>query len=219
MKNFADVLNKCGLFDGIAEENLDSMLGCIGARAVKYRADEYIYREGDEAKTLGIVLSGAVRIERSDFDGNRTILARFGSPQIFGEAFACAGVKSIPVNAIAASDCEVLLIDSSKITSPCCNACSFHIKAVSNLLRLVSNRNILFHEKIEVTSERTTRGKLMAYLRLQAKKANKRTFTIAFDRRELADYLEVDRSGLSNEISKLRSEGIIENHKNVFTLL
>lgn len=219
MKEYAAILRKCGLFDGIEENDLYAMLDCIGANLAEYGAGEYIFREGDEAKELGIVLSGTVEIERSDFDGNRTILARFESSQIFGESFACAGVKSIPINARAVTDCEILMIDAGKITATCCSACAFHVKAVSNLLKLVSMRNILFHEKIEVTSRRTTRDKLLAYLGLQAKKAGRKNFRIAFDRKDLADYLEVDRSGLSAEISKLRREGIIESRKNEFTLL
>ena len=78
---------------------------------------------------------------------------------------------------------------------------------------------ISFHQKIAITSKRTTREKLMEYLKIQSQKTNKKTFTIPFDRQELADYLEVDRSGLSSEISKLKKDGIIDSYKNKFTLL
>ena len=70
-----------------------------------------------------------------------------------------------------------------------------------------------------MTSGRSTREKLITYLLLQAKKKNSNEITIPYDRQELADYLEVDRSGLSAEISKLRKEGILECRKNQFRLL
>ena len=83
----------------------------------------------------------------------------------------------------------------------------------------LARKTIMFHKRIEVTSKRTTREKLLAYLAMEAKEKGSDSFDIPFDRQELADYLEVERSGLSNEISKLRDEGIIENRKNHFTLL
>jgi CRP-like cAMP-binding protein len=83
----------------------------------------------------------------------------------------------------------------------------------------VANKNLVLNQKIEITSKRSTRDKLLTYLMFQAEKAGKNRFEIPFDRQELADYLEVDRSGLSAEISKLRKEGILESDKNEFVLL
>ena len=59
----------------------------------------------------------------------------------------------------------------------------------------------------------------MTYLMQQAKINGSDSFTIPFDRQELADYLEVERSGLSAEIGKLKKEGIIDFSKNRFILL
>ena len=83
----------------------------------------------------------------------------------------------------------------------------------------IATKAILFQQKIEIISKRSTREKLLAYLNVQARKAGKRSFDIPFDRQELADYLEVERSGLSAEISKLRKEGILNSNKNSFELL
>lgn len=164
-------------------------------------------------------MSGEAQIIRIDLFGNRTILARVVPPQLFGESFACADMKSIPINVVATSDCEVMLIDAKRITQTCNGACAFHSKMIFNLLKVVAEKNIIFHEKIEITSQRTTREKLMTYLQIQAKKEGNSTFDIPFARQDLADYLEVERSGLSVEISKLRKEGRIENYRNTFKLL
>ena len=90
---------------------------------------------------------------------------------------------------------------------------------IFNLLHLVSTHNLMLHQKMQITAKRTTREKLMAYLLIQAKQTGRNIFTIPFDRQGLADYLEVDRSGLSAEISKLRKEGILESEKSTFKLL
>ena len=146
-------------------------------------------------------------------------MGRLEPGDLFGESFAFAGVDTLPVNVMAATPCDILLIDSSRIISPCSNACSFHTSLIFNLLQIMARKNLGFHQKIEITSKRTTREKLMTYLLEQAKIHQSNSFEIPFDRQTLADYLEVDRSGLSAEISKLRKERILECHRCKFTLL
>ena len=111
-----------------------------------------------------------------------------------------------------------MLIDCNHILHTCSNNCGFHQQLIFNLMKDLAVKTLLFHQKIEITSKRTTREKLMTYLLIQAKRVNSNSFDIPFDRQELADYLEVERSGLSAEISKLRQEGILESHKNHFEL-
>lgn len=219
MEKYHSVIAMCPLFNEIEDDNLYAMLDCLNADVKKYSKDQTVFCEGDDAKYLGIVLTGEVQIVRIDMLGNRTILATINPSQLFGEAFACAGLTAIPVSVVASRECEIMLIDAERITRSCTNACSFHSKLIFNLLKVVANKNILFHEKIEVTSKRTTHEKLMTYLLLQAKKAGSCTFSIPYDRQELADYLEVERSGLSSEISKMRKNGIIESRRNLFKLL
>ena len=219
MKDFFDILRECPLFDRIGDESLKEMLGCLNAKERSYKKGDVVFAEGDKAKYLGIVLEGSVQLVRVDYYGNRSILANIEPPQLFGEAFACAGLKSLPVDAVAAADTKILLLDAQRIARPCGNACPCHGQTILNLLHIVAKKNLVLHQKIEITSKRSTREKLMTYLLLQAKKAKSHTFTVPFDRQELADYLEVDRSGLSAEISKLRNEKVLECRRSTFTLL
>ena len=219
MKKYQDILEHCPLFDGIRTEDLSAMLGCIGGRTVSIARGQSLWREGDPATYVGLVLSGAVRLVREDYYGNRSIVAHIAPGELFGETYACAGLASLPVSVAADEDSEVLLMDCRRITVSCSNACAFHSRMVFNLLRLVAVKNLVYDQKIQVTSRRTTREKLMAFLLNQAKLQGSNSFTIPYDRQELADYLEVDRSGLSAEISKLRKEGVLESEKNRFTLL
>jgi len=219
MKEIFDVLQICPLFDGIKEANLKPMLSCLGAVVRSYEAKESIFSEGDKADKVGIVLFGSVQVVRMDYDGNRSILTKVQSGGIFAESFSFADVKEIPVSVVAEEKTKVLLIDSRKVTSPCANACDFHNRIIHNLLKIMARKNLNFHEKIEITSKKTTREKLLSFLTLQAKHKGRKSFTVPFDRQELADYLGVDRSGLSAEISKLRKEGVINCRKSNFELL
>ena len=219
MKKWLDVLSACPLFDGIARDDIETMLACLGAAVRSCEKGETILAEGDSARKLGVVLGGTVQIVRMDYYGNRSIMARLSPSDLFAEAFACAGVKAMPVNVVAAERTDYLLIDAQKILCACSHACSFHQQMIYSLMRILATKNLAFHQRMEITSRRTTREKLMAYLLAQAKQAGSASFTIPFDRQELADYLEVDRSGLSSEIGKLRREGVIACERSRFTLL
>lgn len=218
MKKYFEILRQCPLFHQIQDESLSGMLTCLGAKVETFDKKYTILAEGTPAKHIGIILSGSAQIIRVDYYGNRSILSNIGPSQIFAEAFACAELPSIPVTVIANEPCEVMLINCSRILHSCSNSCGFHQQLIFNLMKDLATKTLLFHEKIEITSKRSTREKLMAYLMLQAKKAQSSSFDIPFDRQELSDYLEVDRSGLSAEISKLRKEGILDSQKKHFEL-
>ena len=219
MKKYLNILKKCPLFIDIEEENLLRMLVCLGARVEFFDKKYTIFSEGSPAKYVGIVLSGSVQIVQVDYYGYRSILSELPPSEVFAEAFACAETVSLPVSVIMNEPGEIMLIDCSHILHTCRNNCGFHQKLIFNLMKDLAMKTILFHQRVEITSKRTTREKLLAYLHVQAQKTGKTSFLIPFDRQELADFLVVDRSGLSAEIGKLKKEGVIEVEKNRFTLL
>ncbi len=219
LKKYLEILRKCPLFFDIEDDDLTRMLGCLGAKVEMFDKKYTIFAEGTPAKYIGIVLSGSAQIVQIDYYGNRSILSDVQPSEVFAEAFACAETGSIPITVIANEPSEIMLIDSGHILHTCSNNCAFHRQLIFNLMKDLASKTIMFHQRIEITSKRSTREKLMTYLMLRAKSAKSNSFDIPFDRQELADYLEVDRSGLSAEISKMRKEGIIENQKNHFILL
>lgn len=218
MKKYFDILRKCSLFNDISDEDMFPLLNCLDVKVERFDKKYTIISEGIPAKYIGIVLSGAAQVIRSDYSGNRSIVNDIRPSEVFGEAFACAEEASIPVSIIAIENSEVMLIDCSKIMNPCPRVCGFHQKLIFNMMKDLAQKNMMFLKKIEVISKRTTRDKLMTYLSLESQKRGSRSFEIPFNRQELADYLEVERSGLSVEISKLKSEGLITAEKNRFTL-
>lgn len=218
MKKYLNILRKCPLFFNIADDDLDRMLHCLGARIISFDKKYTVLAEGSTAKYIGVVLSGEVQIVQLDYYGNRSIFANVSVGEVFGEEFACAEVGAIPVSVIALEPSEVMLIDCSHILHTCSNNCEFHQRLIFNLMKGLATKTLLFHQKCEIIAKRSTREKLLAYLSICAKRFESNSFDIPFDRQELADYLEVDRSGLSAEISKLRSEGILETTKKHFVL-
>lgn len=219
MDNILLPLLNCKLFEHIKEEHIPAMLKCLNAKTYSYRKEEFIFREGQTAQYIGVILSGSVQIIKEDFYGNRNILTRLMQSETFGESFACAHTLSIPVNVVASEDCTILFLDCLRIINTCANTCSFHKQIIYNLLRDIATKNIAFQQKIEITSKRTTREKIMAYLNVQSKLHHSNSFSIPYNRQELADYLEVERSAMSAEISKLKKDGIIKCTKSNFTIL
>lgn len=219
MEKYLPVLQKCVLFDTIRPEEILGMMACFDAKVKTAGKNEAILSEGEPAVYVGILLEGSANVIKEDFYGNRSIVGRVTEGQLFAESFACAGVPMLPVSVIANGECRYLLIRCQRITVGCANACSFHSQVIFNLLRAVAARNLEFHQKLEITAKRTTREKLMAYLLNQAKEKGSNTFTIPYDRQALADYLGVERSAMSAEISKLRADGVLETNRSRFTLL
>lgn len=219
MKKDLPMLLSCALFEGIDHEELPALLRCLNAKTSAFEKKETILAEGTPARWIGIVLEGTAQIMQVDFYGNRSIVGGVGKGELFGEAFACAGAEALPVTVTANEACRVLLIDCARVMHPCQSACGFHQQLITNLMKVLAMKNIFLHQKSEIASRRTTRDKLMTYLLQQAKRAGSNRFDIPFNRQELADYLQVDRSGLSVQISRLCKEGIIRSQRKHFELL
>lgn len=219
MKDSLAILQTCPLFAGVLPGEMEAMLSCLGARKVGVGKDQAVFREGDPATFVGVVLSGAIRILREDFYGNRSVVGQVEPGELFGETFSCALVATLPVSAVAAQTSEVLLLDCRRILTSCSNACAFHSRLVGNLVQVLANKNLGLNQKLDIASRRTTRDKLMAYLLAQAKQQGSSQFTIPFDRQALADYLGVERSAMSAELSRLQKEGVLETRKSWFHLL
>jgi len=219
MKKFLDVLKNCALFADVTDKEMEKMLGCLGARMAFFDKKYTVFAEGSPARYLGILLSGEAQVAQTDYYGNRNIIDSISPAEMFCEEFACAAAEAIPVSVVANEPCEVMFIDCAHILHTCAHNCAHHQKMIYNLMKSMAQKSIRFHERIEVTSKRSTREKLLAYLTLLARRTGKNEFEIPFDRQELADYLEVERSGLSAEIGKMKREGILDCRKNRFTLL
>ena len=219
MEAYFDIISSCSLFTGIKREELTVLLKCLSASVRKFHRNEFILREGDPSGTLGVVLQGNVSILREDIYGARSLISKLSPGDVFGESLAFSGTEFMPVSVVSGQESTVMMIDALRISTGCVSACSFHSRLIRNLLGVLARKNLMFSRRQEITSKRTTRDKLMFYLMGEAKERGSRTFTVPFSRQELADFLGVDRSGLSAEIGKLRRQGVIDCHKSTFKLI
>ena len=209
---------RSSLFDGIGIERLSALFACLGAKRQRLAKGEALMRAGDRADRIGVLLSGALSVSTYDLEGRRTIIKRIGPAEIVAAAQALSGAETMSVDVEADEDSHVLLVKTDRILSPCENACAFHERLVRNLMRALAVKTIELNRKIEILSHRSTQDRLMAYLRSVAQQKGTNAFDIPFDRQQLADFLCVERSALSAEISRLSKLGLITSRKSHFTL-
>ena len=218
MKKFFPVIASSRLFSGISPQELQEMLGCLDARMAQYSKGDYLLHAGSSTTSLGLVLAGRVLVLKEEFWGERNLLAAAGPGQCFAETFAAVPGAPLTVSVCADTDCTILFLQVQRILTVCPQSCGHHSQLVRNLLSDLAAKNLAFTEKLSHLGQRTTRAKLLSYLSAEAQRQNATAFDIPFTRQQLADYLLVERSGLSAELSKMRNEGLLSFHKNHFVL-
>jgi CRP-like cAMP-binding protein len=201
------------------EDVISRLLLCLAPTQKHYDKGSTIFAVNDPVIDICVLLSGSVYITQDDYWGNRRILTYIHPYELFAEAFSCAGLEKFPVSVIAAEVSEILMINHKRMLQTCSTECVFHSVLINNLLRILAMKNLAFVRKMEHLTRHTTREKLLSFLSEQAIKAGRSEFTIPFNRRELADYLSVDRSAMSNELSKMQDENLIRYNRNHFKLL
>lgn len=220
MERYLSTICQSPLFNGIQPAEVKEMLDCLDARVRTYAKGATVLHAGKATTLMGLVLEGSVRLENVDYWGNRTIRASADPGQTFAEVYACEPSLPLDVNVVAtAAATTILMMDVGKITTLCSSSCVFHAKLIRNLLGAVARRAYALTRKIEHTSRRSTRDKLLSYLSDQARKSKGAVFSIPYDRQELADYLAVDRSAMCAELSRMRKEGLIDYYRNRFEIV
>ena len=218
MKDFLPVIRSSTLFSGISEEEVTAMLSCLNAEERSFPKEAFVLRAGDTAGSIGLVLSGSVLVIQEDIWGNRNILSKAGPGQTFAAAFACAPGSVLNVSVVAETPVTALFLDVKRILTVCPSACAHHSRIIRNLLGELAEKNLRFGEKLTHMGQRTTRSKLMSYLSAEAQRRGAVEFDIPFSRQQLADFLGVERSGLSRELGKMKQDGLLDFHKSHFVL-
>ena len=218
MKEFFPVLHTAALFSGISDEELAAMLSCLGARIDTFPKGSRLLRAGDAVEEVGLVLAGSALIVQEDIWGNRNILSRTAPGQTYAAAFACAPNSVSNVSVVTETPTTVLFLNVKRLLTVCPSACAHHSRIIRNLLSDLAGKNLLLNEKLTHIAQRTTRAKLMSYFSAEAQRRGAVEFDIPFSRQQLADFLAVERSGLSLELGKMKKEGLLDYHKEHFVL-
>ena len=218
MREILSILQSSGLFSGISENELSAMLSCLDAKKEDFPKGAFVLCTGDTIESIGIVISGNVLIIQEDIWGNRNILSKAVPGQTFATAFACASGSRLNASVIAETPVTAIFMNIKRVLNICPAACEHHSRIIRNILNELAENNLRLNEKLTHMGQRTTRAKLMSYFSAEAQRLGTYEFDIPFSRQQLADYLAVERSGLSLELGKMRSDGLIDFQRNHFIL-
>ena len=207
------------IFNGMTDGEIEAALKGLKASEKKYEKGEAIFLAGDTTSRMGLVLSGSVTIESNDVWGNRMILSHVEEGGFFAETYGLLGDEIMLVDVIANEDSEILFLTVKNLTSKVSDEGTWVIKAVSNLLSISAQKNLMLSGRSFHTSPKTIRDRVMSYLNSLYIKQKSREIVIPFDRQQLADYLNVERTALSKELGKMKDDGLIDFQKNHFHLM
>jgi len=219
MEKYIEILKRTQLFSGVSDSEISAMLSCLQAQLLTFKKGEYVYREGEHLDNISVLVKGKLLVQNNDFWGNRNIINVIHVGEMFGEAYVAPESGVLPNDVVAEEDSAVIFFNVRKILTVCSSACRFHSMVIQNLFFAISEKNRKLVQKIGHMSKRSTRAKLLSYLSQEAKKYNSNHFIIPFTRQQLADFLCVDRSAMSNELCKMRDEELLKFDRNQFTLL
>ena len=209
MKNIASPL-----FRGLTPAEWDALAQTGQLRTKTFSRHEIIFHAGSRIHEVGVVLRGSVHIENLDLWGTKTILSSVPAGQVFAETYAFCG-DAMLVDAVAAEDCEVLFVNTAAFSG---GSSAGQDKLLHNLLAVSMRKNLSLSQRIFCTTPKTVRGRLLTYFSAQTAACGRLEFDIPFNRQQLADYLNLDRSALSKELCRMRDEGLLQFEKNHFIL-
>lgn len=212
-------LTQTSLFSGISQADLSNLLSCLAAVERRYSKGAVILAEGEPTQWMGLVLEGRAIISCADVWGKSSILGFAEPGAVFGEAYACVPGEALLISVCAAEETRVLFLNVGKLLTVCSNACPFHARLIRNLLTISAGKNLQLSRRIFHTTPKSIRGRLQSYFSECAKKSGSLTFTLPFNRQQLADYLGVDRSAMSSELSKMQRDGLIQVQGGTITML
>lgn len=211
-------LQKLVLFRNMTEAEIRNTLQDLHSMERKIKKGSIFLHAGDTTDAMGIVLEGSVTIESNDMWGNRTILSHVGAGQYFAETYALLPDEPMLVDVRTNEDCRILFLYVGFLTDSSFSA-SWKEKILKNLLLISSHKNLVLSGRSFHTSPKSCRGRLLSYLNSVSMQKRSLEFDIPFDRQQLADYLNLERTNMSKELGKMRDEGIILFRKNHFKLI
>ena len=207
------------LFQGMGDTEIQEALQRLQAREKRFGKGEMLLRAGEVTEQLGLVIEGSVTIESNDAWGNRTIISHVGRGQVFAESYAMLDHEPLLVDVTANEDCLILFLRNCRVQTLTGLRDAWAWKVVANLLTISAHKNLTLSGRSFHTAPKTIRGRVMSYLNSVSLRKHADAFDIPFDRQQLADYLNVERSALSKELGKMERDGLIACRKNHFRIL
>jgi CRP-like cAMP-binding protein len=212
-------LSHTTLFSGLAPGDISALLECLGARRVRYAKDALIITEGELVTEFGVMLSGRGRSIIWDASDKLFTITHLSEGSEIGAMLAASPGHESPVSVQTTEDCEVLLIPYDRLVARCKSACPRHEALLRNYIAIVAEKGLFLHERMSCLVKPSVRDKIMTYLQRVSRERQSRTFDIPLDRKAMSEYLNVERSALSRELSSMKRDGLIDYHRSSFKLL
>jgi CRP-like cAMP-binding protein len=209
----------CKLFEGIPSAKINELFTHLAVRELALKKGEVLFRSGSKITEFAVIISGRLAISSYEADGHRKIVEFLEPMDTVAIALSVADIQSVAISVEARQDSEVILFNADKVLNPAGKPSEEHMRLLKNITKELARKTVLLGRKMRIISTRATSERLMKYLIEESVRRGSKEFEIPYDRQALADYLCVDRSALSAEISKLIGKGIIESWKNHFKLL
>lgn len=214
-----EALQNNRLFLDMNALEINTALYVLNARYQTFEKGEIILHAGGQTDCVCLVISGSVTIENNDMWGNRTILNIVDSDDFFAETYAILKDEIMMVDAVANEQCAIMFLRIGGLFGSGFEGQPWSNKLVRNLLTISANKNLILSGRSFHISPKTARGRIMAYLNSVSLKKHSKVFDIPFDRQQMADYLNLERTALSKELSRMKREKIIDFKKNHFEIL
>ena len=183
-----------------------------------FKKEESILNVGDCSQMTGVVISGVAEVAFYDENGNQINVNHLTSGEVFGVELACSDLAASPVQLRAITDCEVLLLNMDSLFDKMEKPCPYKMRVATNLLRIFARQTMFLNLKLRIMGQKRLRDKLKVYLQSQRPQIDG-TIVLPYNRNELANFLYVDRSALSRELSRMQQEGILTYQGSVFHIL
>ena len=212
------LLSQTSLFAHIDLHDIAELLDCLCAKVATYKKGDVIIEEGASVYDFGIVLSGHGRAVKWDASDKLILISLLRPGSEFGVILAASLAHQSPVTVQAQDDVSALILPFARVLNRCPKACPRHDLLLRNYLNIVAEKGLLLHERIHCLLRPTVREKILTYLSGISREQQSRLVAIPMNRNAMAEYLNVERSALSRELSLMKKDGLIDYHKNSFRL-
>ena len=217
LQQIYDILFSMKNYNDISEFMTEFETKCSIVKKKSFRKGEQILSYSETSDLLCFLVSGSANLIKYDYDGNKFVTERLYKNSIFSNIFYQFN-SDIEHVVEAREKCIVLFFPYKYFYGKCEANCNFHKNLLEVFPKLVVYKMESLTSRLEILSLTSTREKLLNYFNILSKQHGK-SFELPFSITELANYLAVDRSSMSRELSKLKKENIIKQDRNKITLL
>jgi CRP-like cAMP-binding protein len=214
MNTLPDILKGCILFKDMSSEDLLTCLNYSNYIIKRYSKGNLLLLEGHKCEEIGILLKGLLKVQTLYPSGKSLTFIQLKPGESFGEAIIFSKTSKCPATISAIEDSEIMYIKKWDLI----NCASKNHRFMENFLGLLSDRLLILNKKVKMLSLENIRQKIRYFLMKEYKIQKSNIIKVSLSRKEMAEYIGIQRPSLSRELSKMREEEIIEFDREVIII-